>query len=359
MSQSTHLSARPASATLIDIMFHEELGSLLEEHIEENLDEILKTAWRNRVTYRFLSKVTASSPSLSGKLASLLEAENLRQKRILALIDRVNNLLVEGNVGHVLMKTMDNYPDFGHDIDYLVDGDFEAARRLIEDNLDGKRVKRLSVADRIVGKKAYTIPEPLGCGAGVEVEIYPRVSQVGEKNLFTELILERAKDTEIGGIRARVPSKEDQLLITCVHAFYRSLGIRLSEIYNSVNLIKSDDVDWDYAFDHAVTGNIYRGFSFFIRLLEDFHQRYLGHELIPEWVLQRSERLFSGQIQMPSNYPNEFGFNYFITTYLNKGLSDVYDLRLRSAGSALIVAPTLGVLASMLYRTTGKTNLIW
>ncbi|MCL5318788.1 MAG: nucleotidyltransferase family protein [Thaumarchaeota archaeon] len=353
------MSTRPASATLIDIMFHEELGSLLEEHIEENLDEILKTAWRNRVTYRFLSKVTVSSTSLRERLASLLDAENLRQKRILALVDRVNNLLVEGGVEHVLMKTMDNYPDFGHDIDYLVDGDFDTARRLIESKLGGKRVKRLSVADRIVGKKAFTIPEPLGCGAGVEVEIYPRVSQVGEKNLFTEIILERAKNIEIGGIRARVPSKEDQLLITCVHAFYRSLGIRLSEIYNSINLIKGGGLDWDYAFDHAVTGNISRGFSFFIRLLDDFHQRYLGCELIPTGVLRRSERLFGGQVQIPSNYPNEFGFNYFITTYLNKGLSDAYDLRLRSAGSALIVAPTLGVLASMLYRTTGKTNLIW
>ncbi len=359
MSPSPRVLTRPVSATLIDIMFHEELGSLLEEHIEQNLDEILKTAWRNRVTYRFLSKVTVTSSSLHDRLTMLKEAEDLRQKRILALIDRVNNLLVEGEVEHVLMKTMDNYPDFGHDIDYLVDGDFDIAKNLIESKLGGKRVKRLSVADRIVGKKAYTIPEPLGCGAGVEVEIYPRVSQVGERNLFTELILERSKSTEIGGIRARVPSKEDQLLITCVHAFYRSLGIRLSEIYNSINLIKSGNLDWDYTFDHAVTGNIYRGFSFFIRLLDDFHQRHLGKELVPRWVLLRSERLFGGQIQIPSNYPNEFGFTYFITTYLDKGLADIQDLRLKSASSALIVAPTLGVLASMLYRTTGKTNLIW
>lgn len=346
-----------ASQILIDVLFRENIDDSAVGYMEKNLDDVLKTAWRNRVTLRFLTKLSNCSPSLQMKLARLIESEEQRRKKILTLIDRVTSALREEGIRFVSIKTMDNYPDFGHDADYLVDSDFDRASKLLQDRLRASAIKGLSISDRIVGKRAFKIPEPLD--AGVEVELYPKLSQVGDQILFNEFIFDRAEERRIAGIQVTVPSKEDQLLIYCVHALYRSLGLRISEILNLTKLIKTTKIDWDYSFDHAIRANISRGLSFLIQFLDAFHEMHLRENLIPEWLLRYSKRFFDGRFQVPQNYPNEFGIRYFVRTYLDKGLADICDLRIRSAGSALIAGPVLAFAAFLAYNTTGRTNLFW
>lgn len=356
----TSLESNSASQILIDVLFRENIDDSALGYVEKNLDDVLKTAWRNRVTLRLLtklSKLSNCSPSLRMKLARLIESEEQRREKILRLIGKVTSTFREEGVRYVSIKTMDNYPDFGHDLDYLVDRDFDRASKQLQDRLGATAIKGLAVSDRIVGKRAFKIPKPLD--AGVEVELYPKLSQVGDQILFNEIIFSRAEERTIAGIQVTVPSKEDVLLIYCVHALYRSLGIRISEIHNLTTLIKTTKIDWDYAFEHAIDANISRGLSFLIQFLDAFHQKYLGENFIPQWLKRYCKRFLDGRVQVPQNYPNEFGISYFARTYLNKGLADIRDLRIRSAGSALIAAPALAFAAFLVYHTTGRTNLFW
>ena len=106
------LSNVEVSRLLTDTLFRDRTDDIPDQLTSADLDRLLKVAWRNRLTTRFLNKLSASSPEWQEKLAQLIQYQENRREKILAFVEEVNTLFQEEAVSFVLMKTFDNYPDF-------------------------------------------------------------------------------------------------------------------------------------------------------------------------------------------------------------------------------------------------------
>lgn len=315
---------------------------VIEQFKKEGFDwkRFLVFLEKNKVTVRTLQKLREQGEKLPEDAEKMLSIAEQKKKQKLQVIRGVNALFAENEIEYVLLKFIDSWPDLGRDTDYLVGKQFKHANNLIKSSFSVKAIP-LSLSDRLTkSKSSFFLGE-------VELELYGKITQLGEDYFQSNKIIERAARVAVDSLRIPVPSSEDRLLITCVHSLYRHRRIKYSEILVAVKTICSNKIDWEYVFQSASKIGILPGLLFFL---------LTAKKLLNQFTWQPENTQFE-QLSWTKSFPAAVPALRVSQFYGRKFLSEIENLRLSSASHVGMI-PFIGVIAEL----TDKLNLgfrIW
>jgi hypothetical protein len=132
----------------------------------------------------------------------------------------------------IVIKSFDRWPDLGNDLDLFLDAHAADVAAVMRTNFKAQVAKR-GVGDRLANKWNFIVPE-LPELLEIHVE---RLGQTGEQIAITESLSARARVTQLGLCRLRVPAAEDRVTISTLQRMYRHFCIRLCDIVDNAHLL--------------------------------------------------------------------------------------------------------------------------
>lgn len=328
---------------LLNVLFLSRDQHTVIEQIEKesfNWKRFLVLLKKNKVTVRTLQKLREQGAKLPEDAEIMLSIAGQKKKQKIQVIRKVDALFAENGIKYVLLKFIDSWPDLGRDTDYFVGKQFKNADNLIRSSFSVKPIS-LSLSDRLTKSKS-------SCFLGeVELELYGKITQLGEDYFQSNKIIERAARVVVDGLQIPVPSFEDRLLITCVHSLYRHRRIKYSEILVAIKAICSNNIDWEYVFQKASKIGILPGLLFFL---------FTAKKLLDQFTWRPKDTQFE-QLSWTKSFPAAVPTLKVSQFFGRKFLSDVENLRLSSASHVGMI-PFIGIIAEL----TEKLNLgfrIW
>ena len=200
---------------------------LRNESLPVNSEKFVELAKLNKVLLR-------AAPQL--KIPPLV-TQNAKDGAVEAweLYDKMSSALEERGIPFVVIKSFDSLPDIGHDLDFLVpsSSEFRKAKDLLVNELR-VRPQDLTHCDKLVGKFSCYLPKFVH-----DFEIYPTISQLGEKYLAPEDVLKHRRRENVNGREVWLTSDVDGVLIRVIHAMYRHNALKLSDIIDFSNMTRS------------------------------------------------------------------------------------------------------------------------
>lgn len=322
-------------------------------------------ARRNKVLVRSSERLLVSKvfPEFEANFEATLKEEAARVTSRLEIVELITRAFESEGIRFVVMKTLDNLPDLGHDIDLLVvPSDARKAETVLRDKFGavtrggipepGHETK--SVCDRLTGKMLFYLPKfsiPGQVEDYPEAEIYPRFSQLGEEYLPTERFVDRRTTLAIDKYRYYILSQEHRLLISCLHGLFRHGVLRISELHNACNWIR-EGIDWNLFWREVEVSGAVTASRFFLGHVLAY-SRSTGIDL-PQGATTNMDRMDTGLHSYPFKPPNSMLASFWI----RKGVSDFRHGKIASSIRALGLVPLLASLALARYKMTGKTG-IW
>ncbi|MGD8505202.1 MAG: nucleotidyltransferase family protein [Candidatus Bathyarchaeota archaeon] len=284
---------------------------------------------RNKVTVRTLQRLREQGEKLPEDAERMLSNAEQKKKQKLQVLRMVDTLFAENEIKYILMKFIESWPDLGRDTDCFVGNKIKRAEKLVQSNFPAREIP-LSLSDRLTNSKSsFFIGE-------VELELYGKITQLGEHYFAGSKIIERAANVAVDGLRIPVPSFEDGLLITCVHCMYRHRRIKYSEILVAAKAICTDNVDWEYVFQNASKAGILHGLAFFLSTARALLNQYTS----------QTKNMQSEQLSWTRSFPAAVPTSRVSQFYGRKFLNEIGSLRLSSA-SHVGAIPFLGIIAEL------------
>ncbi len=324
-------------------------------------DHFLNVAQRNKVLLRSLLKLKRAElfTEYQETVDRVLYVETRRLVSRLGVIRAIHESFEDAGIRFLVMKTLDNLPDMGNDIDLLVHpADAEHATTILRRKFQGANepaaasddFEHRSICDRLVGKNLFYLGnhawETNDYGPP-QAEVYPRFCQLGEEYLSAERLISRKVSLRYDGFDYYVPCDEHRLLLTAIHSLFRHGVIRISELHNSMNWIEKG-VDWDFTWREAESSGILYALSYFLRHVAKYSS-----------LVSASHGLSTlADVHFTFTYPLKPANSQIALFWSTKGLMDIGHLRLRSAARSLLLAPILAGAALAKFRLTGRTG-IW
>jgi thymidylate kinase len=259
--------------TLLD-----ENGSKIPSDLK--LEEILPVIRKNRITVRWLKKMrTAFSKADRSKIDNILKEEKERLGKALEIIDRVTNEFKNRNLSIMAIKTLDNYPDLGHDIDLYTDALIEDINNILIGKFHAK-LDKPTISERVSQKRNYRM-------RGYPVlEIHcSRLGQLGEERALAKDLISNSERIRISGKTAYIPKPEYRILLCVLQRMYRHFNIRICDVYNTIGLIKSNSINWQELKSISIKYGIWEGVSRYLSYVQKIGRHY-GVELNIEHQLE-------------------------------------------------------------------------
>ena len=219
-------------------------------------EKMLRLAKKNKVVLR-AGKLIGVSPAE-------IEEATKDAREAFDLYDEMSDFFTKRGVSFVAIKSFDSLPDIGHDIDFLVPSrsDLVLAEKLLVSEYR-VRASGLTHCDRSLGKFSCFLP-----GYKHDFELYPTISQLGEKHLDPNHVLLQRRKVTLEGHAVWITSDSDRVLIRVIHAMFRHNFLKLSDILDFLKLIETANaqevVD---KIDHARIGD---AFIFYLASIERF-----------------------------------------------------------------------------------------
>src|SRR5713101_1518675 len=269
-----------------------------------------------------------------------IDATKQDVKEALELYHRIGGALSDCGVSYVFIKSFVSLPDIGHDVDLLVSihSDFLKAERLL---LNDYRVRpsELMHCDKMVGKFSCFLP-----GYKLDFEIYPNISQLGEKYLDLSRVLNERKTATIDGQQAWFASASDRVLIRVIHAVFRHKSIKLSDILDFLKLLNTTSES--ELLEKVQEARICEAFLYYLACIDRFLAAS-GVENLPLKELQKSakDRFGYDRLRLFENdrliLPYRIPTLAIIILYLFKAGREASAGRLRSSTKCLVAPPLL------------------
>lgn len=256
------------------------------------------------------------------------------------LYDYMSKIFEDSNVDYVILKSFDSLPELGHDLDFLVPdpNHFKAAKSILVDKLHGNP-QELTHCDKLVGKFSCFLP-----GFTHDFEIYPTVSQLGEKYFDPNEVFKRRVKGEVQGRSVWLMSDTDRAFIRIIHAMYRHNFLKLSDVIDFPKLIRNCSVeDLTDRIDRAGMGDSY---LFFLSTEKRFLDRCQFSSPKLDELLRAAEKRF-GRDRLTILEKDRLVLPYRIATtglvllFLLKAGRDLARGRRRSALFCLLAPPLI------------------
>lgn len=204
-----------------------------------DFDEFIEVLNKNRMRVRCLNKLTPYfDDGFRIKADYILQERKEKSRRAIEIIGKITQGFDKSGLRLLVIKTLDNYPDLGQDIDLYTDANIKDVDEILINKFKAK-LKTPTLADRVSQKRNYKIEGfPL-----IEVHC-SKLGEFGEDNLLAKDLLQHRVKFEIEGITTYIPESEYRLLLCVLQRMYRHFNIRICDIYNSLNLIRKNIINW-------------------------------------------------------------------------------------------------------------------
>jgi hypothetical protein len=298
----------------------------------EDSDRLLRLVKRNKVLLRVAN--------LFSFPAEAIDAAKHDAKEAFELYYRIGGSLSERRVSYVSIKSFDSLPDIGHDVDLLVPvrSDFRKAEKLLLEDYK-VRPSELTHCDKMVGKFSCFLP-----GYKLDFEIYPNISQLGEKYLELDRVLNEKKAAIIEGREAWFASASDRIMIRVIHVIFRHKSVKRSDILDFLKLLNTMSVIG--LLEKVQEARICEAFLYYLACVDRFLTA-TGVDSLPLKELQKNAenrfgydhlRLFeSDRLILPYRTPTRA----IIILYLFKAGREVSAGKLTSTTRCLVAPPLL------------------
>ena len=245
--------------------------------------EILR---KNLVTVHALAGVDLSDAARWGDMQQILANEKQRVAGGLSVIQRLAARLEESGQAYAIIKTLDQYPDMGHDIDFLIVDSPERVSEIVMSEFNGE-IKSPSISDRLAHKTNYRVR-----GYPTLEQHCGRLGQVGEERALVRGLMERRTTIEMEGQPIRVPGPEHRIILAVLQRILRHFNIRICDLVNLQQIVLHGGVDWDHLFQIGRELGLQRAIHYYLAFVDEICARYTGKSLLPGEV--RDKLVVSG-----------------------------------------------------------------
>ncbi len=307
------------------------------------LGKISQVLWENRIVLRGLQVLKDRAPieflpGLEEKISEQWE----RTKKILKYLELLMEKL---DFEFVFIKTPDNYPDFGHDVDVLTKISGKEVRRLL--GPPGFRELSQTLAERIADKVNFVYEDycnlEVHCG---------RLGELGEHVKLVHYILEGKRKETVGGVEVWVPSWEARVLLITLQRLYRHFNLRGCDVYNVITWYREGKFSVDTLFGIADSFGLLPGVKGLLRFVNEVNATITGELLFDDPSLAPLDELYCdrGLIRFDRK-------RYLPRMYWDKWKWDVSHGEWAALTRELLVIP-LSLLAVFYLKVLGKEG-IW
>ncbi|MCP4459484.1 MAG: hypothetical protein GY816_15905, partial [Cytophagales bacterium] len=220
------------------------LDSAKEHHLEyirknvhSNTESLTHLFRRNVIGLRALAKIQEQGIDIGDANRKWKAQEEQRVCQGMSVIKEVFEFLEDTDIKCVVIKTLDQQPDQGDDIDLLLDGDISTFEYHLVHKLGAKK-KPPTLSDRFAQKTNFTLPN------GIDLELHlQKLGQIGEHTLLPRQIIQQKVTIELDGQKVNIPTPEAQYLLLIWQRVYRHFDFRVADIVNMNKLFQQFDPD--------------------------------------------------------------------------------------------------------------------
>ena len=261
----------PVAATLLG-HGSDEWVQRLDRAVERwGWDRFTRVLWENRISLRTAYAFQHRLPSVAPeRWKSLIEAEEKRQKKMLDYMQLLSERL---ELEFMFIKTVDNFPDFGHDVDLLTR---ESGKRVHEEFLKkGFSRGDQTLAERISDKMNFTIDN--SCPAEAHCA---RIGEFGEHREFTQYLLDHRVPVQLGGLEVWGATYPARVLLLVAQRLYRHFTLRTCDVLNAVSWFRAGAVTVSELYELASRFGFLPGARWFVRFLNEVEESCGGEPVV-------------------------------------------------------------------------------
>ncbi len=324
---------------------------------EQELRAFFHLGDAHHVTVRALGVLKSAAGAqghkeLADRLDLRLAAERERIATALEFLDAICRALQKAGCPVTIIKSLDHWPDLGGDLDLFTSGARDVVIGVLTQEC-GARLQPQSWGDRLADKWNFQLP-----GLPELVECHVKcLGQMGEQVALAARLEQRRVERRIADYVLPVPAPEERIILATLQRMYRHFYIRLCDIANIANLLRSKAVDFAELKKTADLGAIWPGVATLLVIVRDYAGNYGGEMELPAEVVDSAQ--FSGDrmyvdrlfLRIPI-LPD--GARLYTRQMVGTGTSG--DLR---AMARLCLLPALATAAFLGNRITGSDKGIW
>lgn len=330
---------------------------LLSELAEPEQQEFLAVAEMHRVLVRSLRalrrQAKISSTELPEWVLLVLRDEEAEAQKSVAMFAAVCGMLCAAGFPAVVIKSLDHWPDLGSDFDIYTAGPADDLRSLMQKNFDA-RVQTQSWSDRLAGKWRFEIR---GLNRLIEIHL-GGLGQTGQQAHMGRSTLRRRITRAFDDYKFSVPSPEDQILIRSIDRCYRHYSLRICDIVDIVEVIRTHSIDFDFLKRESKRAGIRKGVCSYLSIVDGYYSRYGDeHLFLPSWVRKGAafsvDKIYghAGLFRIPIFPQGADLFRHELTKAIRRK-----DVK-KAVRTSLI--PPLAVAAGAQFRIRGRDKGIW
>jgi len=323
---------------------------------QRNFQDVLALADTHHVTVRglrVLGRVAhdAAHTHLEEWCQQALKLEQARIGNAVEWLFAIARCLEDSGCPVCVIKSLDQWPDLGSDLDLYTSGSPEQVGRIMRQKLQAQEEPR-SWGDRLANKWNFCVP-----GLPELVEVHVRyLGQTGEQKLMARRVLERSVTKTLNGHTFPVAAPEERILISTLQRMYRHFYFRLCDMADMAALVNAGGIDFAELRRGAETGSIWPGVASFLVIVSEYAQRYGGDVELPSNVVAAA---YSPDLRVQ--------FREGFLRVPMRPAAALYSSQLFAAGwhgdmravARLPLLPPLAVSALLAYRITGSDKGIW
>ncbi|MBN3038376.1 MAG: nucleotidyltransferase family protein [Candidatus Omnitrophica bacterium] len=246
------------------------VGPLLKQGQQDQalFKKIIK---ENNVTVRVLSRLGKDVLN-NWNLHDVLYKERMRVKKNLQFLSEIKAILDKEKIEYLVIKSLDNYPDIGRDLDIFILSDRDKAVQALLARFKGT-IARPVISEVLADKTNIEF------NGLPKVEIHhQRLGVLGEDLLYPKIILRNKKLEDIDARPFFVPCDEDRVILAAEHRINRHFNLRICDVYNALRFTKQANFDWNYLWDTAKTLGLKDSVAFYLDYVKKVEESIVKHK---------------------------------------------------------------------------------
>lgn len=325
---------------------------------DEQLREFLDLADVHHVTVRAIQALQelalrGGPAEVAARLDVPLSLESKRIDNALKFLNAICRELADAGCPVTVIKSLDHWPDLGGDLDLYTSGDRDRVISVFTRCFNAE-LEPQSWGDKLANKWNFQIP-----GLPELVECHVKwLGQTGEQVALAARLEERRVQRAIRNYFFPVPAPEERIIVSTLQRMYRHFYIRLCDIVNTANLLRSNAVDFVELRRTADLGSIWPGVATLLAIVAEYVHSYTGEVLELPTEVQSAAR-FSAERTYVSKQ--------FLRIPIMPEAAELYTKQMIGIGAhrnframfRLSLLPALATAAFVGYRLTGSDKGIW
>lgn len=325
----------------------EQASQYLADLDQEGSRCLISLADLHHVSLRALPLVNATDVRSTGR------TERIHANRAsLSRVVNVCSVLEATGCPVMVIKSLDHWPDAGNDVDLFTNAPETKVLEVFE-NLLHARTQPQTWSDRLANKWNFQV---LGLKPLIEVHVQ-RLGQTGELAEYGAGLMKRCRSVTFDGIRAMVPSPEDQIILAALQRLYRHYFFRVCDFVDARQVLE-DNFDFEKLRLISKRLGIWTGVATFLRIVSEYVGHYRGTPIRLPAFANKAARFGIERLYPHASYLRLPIFPHGASLY---GRQVVKTLKRGRPASALRLGllPPLAMAAGAAFKMTGNDKGIW